>query len=63
MKAPRPEEGPAADRSLEISRLEMQMAVLSARMARPARGDRPEQLQQEYLELGRRIQELKRDSR
>ena len=63
MKVPRPEAGSAANRSLEISRLEMQMAVLSARMARPARGDRPEQLQQEYLELGRRIQELKRDSR
>jgi len=33
--------------------------VLSARMARPAKGDRPEQLQQEYLELVRQIHELK----
>ena len=50
---------PAADRSLEISRLEMRMAVLSARMARPAKGDHPEELRQEYFELGRQIQELK----
>ena len=48
-----------ADKSLEVSRLEMRMAMLSARMARPAKGDRPEQLQQEYLELARKIRELK----
>ena len=52
-------DGTAEDRGLEISRLEMRMAVLSARMARPAKGDRPEQLQQEYLELVRQIHELK----
>ena len=49
----------AADRGLEVSRLEMRMAVLSARMARPAKGDHPEQLQQEYLELAREIRVLK----
>ena len=59
MKKPAQTKGPAADRALEISRLEMRMAVLSARMARPAKGDRPEQLQQEYLELARSIQALK----
>ena len=48
------------DRRIEISRLEMRMAVLSARMARPAKGDHPEQLQQEYLELAGRIRELKK---
>ncbi len=53
----------AADRSLAISRLEMRMAVLSARMARPAKGDRPEQLQQEYLELAGKIHELKTNLR
>lgn len=47
------------DRGLEISRLEMRMAVLSARMARPAKGDHPEKLQQEYLELSRQIHALK----
>ena len=59
MKKPVQTDGTAEDRGLEISRLEMRMAVLSARMARPAKGDRPEQLQQEYLELVRQIHELK----
>ncbi len=59
MKKPVRTEGTAADRGLETSRLEMRMAVLSARMAHPAKGDRPEQLQQEYLELARKIRELK----
>ena len=47
------------DRSLEISRLEMRLAALSFRMSRPAKGDRPDQLQQEYAELAGKIQELK----
>ena len=49
-----------ADKSLEISRLEMRMAVLSAKMTRPAKGDHPEQIQKEYLELARQIRELKK---
>ena len=60
MKRPMEPEPAAADKSLEISRLEMRMAVLSARMTRPAKGDHPEQLQQEYLELARQIHEIKR---
>jgi len=52
----------AEDRGLEISRLEMRMAVLSARMARPAKGDQPEQLQKEYLELTEKIHTLKANS-
>ena len=60
MKRPVETEPAAADISLEISRLEMRMAVLSARMTRPAKGDHPEQLQQEYLELARQIHEIKR---
>ena len=59
MKKPVQTGGAVADRGLEISRLEMRMAVLSARMARPAKGDHPELLQQEYLELARKIQEMK----
>ena len=59
MKKPVQTGGAAADRSLEISRLEMRMAVLSAKMARPAKGDHPEQLRQEYLELARKIREMK----
>ena len=60
MKKPVQTERAAADRSLEISRLEMRMAVLSARMAHPEKGDHPEQLQQEYLALARQLQEIKR---
>ncbi len=45
---------------LEISRLEMRMAVLSSRMSRPAKGDRPEQLRQDYMNLAHQIQELKK---
>ena len=50
----------APDLRIEISRLEMRMAALSARMARPGKGDHPEQLQQEYLELAGRVQALKK---
>ena len=60
MKKPVQTERAAADKSLEISRLEMRMAVLSARMAHPKKGDHPEQLQQEYLALARQIHEIKR---
>ena len=59
MRKPVQTEQTDADKSLEISRLEMRMAMLSARMAHPAKGDHPEQLQQEYLELARKIRELK----
>ena len=59
MKKPVQTERAAADSVLEISRLEMRMAVLSARMARPEKGDHPEQLQQEYLALARQIHEIK----
>ena len=59
MKKPAQTERTDADKSLEISRLEMRMAVLSARMAHPEKGDHPEQLQQEYLELARKTRELK----
>ena len=59
MKKPVQTERSDADKSLEISRLEMRMAALSARMARPEKGDHPEQLQQEYFALARKIRELK----
>ena len=59
MKTPVQAERTAEDRGLEISRLEMRMAVLSARMARPAKGDHPDQLQQEYLDLAQKIRDLK----
>ena len=59
MQAPPKQERAEADRQLEISRLEMQMAVLSARMSSPKKGDRPEELQAEYLRLAEAIRALK----
>ena len=50
----------APDRSMEISLLEMRMAVLSSRMSRPLKGDRPDELQQEYFTLADKIRELKK---
>ena len=51
---------PDRDRSMEISLLEMRMAVLSSRMARPMKGDRPDQLREEYFELADQVQALKK---
>ena len=51
-----------AEKKLEISRLEMRLAVLSSRMAQPRKGDQMETLQQEYLSLAARLREVKRQS-
>ena len=48
----------AEERRLEISRIEMRMAVLTARMAAPKKGDRPEMLQEEYMRLAEKLREL-----
>ncbi len=60
MKAPRQKDQEKENRNLEISRLEMQMAVLSARLSAPKKGDRPDLLQEEYLQLAEKLRELKR---
>ena len=59
MKAPRKKDTAAEDRKLTISRLEMRMAVLSARLSAPQKGDHPEQLQAEYLRLAEELRSLK----
>lgn len=59
MKKPRQKDRSAEDRKLEISRLEMQMAALSARMSAPKKGDRPEELQKEYFRLAEELRKLK----
>ena len=51
------------NRDLEISRLEMQMAVLSARLSSPKKGDRPDLLQAEYLQIAEQLRDLKRSER
>ena len=60
MTAPRQKDQAKENRNLEISRLEMQMAVLSARLSSPRKGDRPDLLQEEYLQLAEKLRELKR---
>ena len=56
-------ENAGEDRTLEVSRLEMRMAVLSARMSRPEKGDDPEKLKEEFLNLAGQVREMKRDRR
>ena len=59
MKSPAKRDKAEENRNLEISRLEMQMAVLSARLSAPKKGDRPDLLQEEYLRLAEKLRELK----
>lgn len=59
MNAPRKQDRSEDDRKLEISRLEMQMAVISARLSAPKKGDRPDLLQEEYLHLADEVRKLK----
>ncbi|MDO4739717.1 MAG: ABC-F family ATP-binding cassette domain-containing protein [Eubacteriales bacterium] len=50
------------DAQLDRSVLEMRMAVLSARLAAPKKGDDPQALNEEYFELARRLRELSKNS-
>ena len=50
----------AEELRLAISALEMRMAALAARISAPKKGDRPDQLQAEYLEIAEKLRELKR---
>ena len=44
---------------LAAAALEMRLAALSARMAAPKKGDRPELLQAEYMEIAEKLRELR----
>jgi len=44
---------------LDISVLQMRMATLAGRMAAPQKGDDPLKLNEEYLEIGKKVRELK----
>ena len=44
---------------MEITRLEMRLAALAARLSAPKKGDRPDQLQAEDLLLAERLRILK----
>ena len=60
MNAPRKEGRAEEDRKIAVSKLEMQMAAISARLSNPKKGDRPDLLQEEYTRLAEELRELKR---
>ncbi len=49
----------AMDRTLEIMRLEMRLADLSSRLAKPRKGDHPEELNEQYLRLAEELRVVK----
>ena len=59
LNAPRKKDTSEEDRKIAITKLEMQMAAVSARLSAPKKGDRPDLLQEEYLRLAARLRELK----
>ena len=59
LNAPRKKDTSEEDRKIAITKIEMQMAAISARLSSPKKGDRPDLLQEEYLRLSARLRELK----
>ena len=57
-KPPKPDRS-EEERKLAVSRVEMRMAVLSARLSAPKKGDRPDLLQEEYMRLAEELRALK----
>ena len=53
----------AEDQALEITRLEMRMADLSSRMAKPRKGDSPEKLNEQYMTLAEELRARKQQKR
>ena len=51
-----------ADRSLQIMTLEMRLADLSARLAKPRKGDHPEELNTQYLQLAEELRVMKQQN-
>ena len=60
MNASREQNRSEEDLRLAVSTLEMRLAALSARMSAPKKGDRPDLLQAEYLELAGQMQDMKK---
>lgn len=50
------------DRSLQIMTLEMRLADLSARLAKPRKGDHPEELNAQYLQLAEELRIMKQQN-
>ena len=62
MNAPRKKDTSEEDRKIAVSKLEMQMAAITARLSSPRKGDRPDLLQEEYLRLAEQLCALKNPS-
>ena len=62
MNAPRNRDRDAEERRMAASRMEMQMAVLAARMSAPKKGDRPDELQAEYMRIAEELRKLKAET-
>ena len=60
MKNAAPKDVSGEELRIAVSAMEMRMAALAARMSAPRKGDRPDQLQAEYLEIAEKLRELKR---
>ena len=59
MQTPRKKDTSEEDRKIAISKLEMQMAAITARLSAPKKGDRPDLLQEEYFRLAEELRALK----
>ena len=59
MKAPRDRDASEEDRKIAVTKLEMRMAAISARLSAPRKGDRPDLLQAEYQRLAEELRALK----
>ena len=62
MRAPRKKDTSEEDRKIAVSKLEMQMAAITARLSAPKKGDRPDLLQAEYFRLAEELRALKNPS-
>ena len=49
------------DRKLDMMRLEMRIADLTARMAKPRKGDHPDQLNDEYMKVADELRRMKQE--
>ena len=59
MNAPLKKDRGAEEKKMAASRLEMQMAVLAARLSSPKKGDRPDKLQEEYTRIAEELRKLR----
>ena len=59
MTVPHTKDTSEENRKIAITKLEMQMAAISARLSAPKKGDRPDLLQEEYMRLAEEVRAMK----